>query len=213
MYNQNAHLTVLVGPSGAGKTHFARFMRDLSPRFTKIISSDAIRRRIQLEIHEEGGHYKDDKEAHTTQVFDDYYRQITHKLNYGSHVIADAPNMEVHNLQKLYDIAEEVDIADMHVIFIDRPVSMKHRDGSWRLKRRSRHGDGWIEHQHQFFWRNLGMLAAKLQELKVPYRHRIIPEYGMDQVVQHIFGAEGLTEDSFNLELEGQRSFEGAVRC
>ena len=121
-----AHLNVLVGPSGAGKTSFALdnvYFNTSTPEdhLKHYVCSDDIRQVLC-------GDFKD--QSRNDEVFAIYHKDIKNHLECGRIVYADATHLRAKDRKKLLDLLPEGVEATYHII--DRPLKDKIKTGGWR---------------------------------------------------------------------------------
>ena len=115
-------LIMLVGPSGAGKTHALNDIIKLEPRSTRyVVSSDALREEIT-------GDFRD--QSANDQVFTALHSIVKARINSGLNTIVDATNIRSRDRRAIRDLCPK----DTEIIYvvIDRPLADKHRDAGWR---------------------------------------------------------------------------------
>jgi len=111
-------LTLLVGPSGAGKTNY---ITNCGINFDAIVSSDVLREDLC-------GDFKD--QSKNDQVFAALHALVHTRINHGLDVIVDATNLRNRDRKSLRALCPEN--ASIHYIVINRPMEEKIRDGGWR---------------------------------------------------------------------------------
>lgn len=107
-------LTLMVGPSGAGKTHYARGL----PGY---ISSDDLRREYTGSIEDQ---------SRNADVFTALHRIAKARLSSGLPVCIDATNLRRRD--RLACVALAPYGASVSYVVIDRPLAHKIADGGWR---------------------------------------------------------------------------------
>lgn len=111
-------LIILVGPTAAGKGHFAS--KHFYPR--EVISTDAIR------IEFTGDPRRQDLDD---VVFDEYYRRIETRLRANQRVVADATHCRNKERRVVADIGHLMN-APVYYVVINRDGALKHKDAGWR---------------------------------------------------------------------------------
>lgn len=139
-----AHLHVMVGPSGAGKTHYAMRLADTldfhaSGNSLLYISTDQTRSMLC-------GDFED--QSRNDEVFEIYHADIRHNISMGRTVIADATNLIAKSRKNILKLLPEDCKVTYHII--DRPLEDKLRDDTWRHKIKM-DGKGLIETHHERF--------------------------------------------------------------
>jgi hypothetical protein len=116
-------LTVMVGPSGAGKTTWlqSEAARALGIHPTHVLSSDQIRGDLC-------GDFRD--QSKNDAVFEALHAQASARLSHGLPVVIDATNLRRKDRMGVAALACGGDVT---YVVIDRPMDEKRRDGGWRL--------------------------------------------------------------------------------
>lgn len=140
-------LTLLVGPSGAGKTTFVQgyqytFLDKYGVR-PLIVSSDRLRETLC-------GDFKD--QSRNDDVFKSCHLMIEAAIKGGIPVIFDATNIK--NKDRKAAVACCPIFYKVEYIVIDRPLETKLSDGDWRLDVNIK-GQNLIQHHHNVFQSNL----------------------------------------------------------
>jgi predicted kinase len=129
-------LTILVGPSGGGKSTYAA--ANYPP--ASIISTDTIRGELC-------GDFKD--QSRNDDVFEVVTRLVKARLNCGLSAVIDATHLRKKDRKKHVLLAPEG--VEVEYVVIDRPLAEKIHDGGWRNTIRSKDGLSLIErHARQF---------------------------------------------------------------
>lgn len=111
-------LVVLVGPSGAGKTHFAE--RNFEAR--EVVASDDIR------LAETGDIRRQDKNE---MVFEEFHRRIETKIRFGNRAVADSTNIRNKDRREVAEIGKSLGVPVVYVV-INRSMKQKFQTGGWR---------------------------------------------------------------------------------
>jgi len=115
-------LHIMVGPSGAGKTHFLLTLPRQTVKYPGVIlSSDAFRTEITGDIKDQSAN---------TQVFAAIHALVEARTKSGLTTFVDATNLHARDRRALRDRCGKDTKIFYHVI--DRPLAEKHRDGGWR---------------------------------------------------------------------------------
>jgi phosphoglycolate phosphatase-like HAD superfamily hydrolase len=124
-------LTVMVGPSGAGKTTWLQSdaARALGIHPAHVLSSDQIRADLC-------GDFRD--QTKNDAVFEALHAQARARLSHGLPVVIDATNLRRKDRMGVADLASGGDVT---YVVIDRPIEEKRRDGGWRLGLTSADGE------------------------------------------------------------------------
>lgn len=125
-------LTLMVGPSGAGKTTYAKGL----PGY---ISSDELRAEYTGDIRDQ---------SRNEDVFTALHRIAKARLDSGLPVCVDATNLRRRD--RLACVALAPIGARISYVVIDRPLATKHRDAGWRANVEVA-GDPLVEYHHQRF--------------------------------------------------------------
>ena len=112
-------LVVLIGPTAAGKSHFA----GVNFNSGEVVSTDAIR------IEFTGDLGRQDK---NDEVFEEFHRRIEVKIRVGQRVIADATNIRNKDRRMVAEIGKMLNVPVTYVV-INRPVKTKFQQGGYRL--------------------------------------------------------------------------------
>lgn len=137
-------LIVLVGPSGAGKTHYASWHLLTH----QIVSSDLLRAEIC-------GDFKD--QSKNDQVFAALHAIVKARITNGLDTVVDATNIRRKDRTTLLDLVPFNTKIEYHVI--DRPMAEKQRDAGWRAEVVSK-GQPLIERHAEVFKNNLPMILT-----------------------------------------------------
>ena len=113
-------LTVMIGPTGAGKTTHAKRHHSGD----QIVSSDEIRIEKFGSLTIEGPQ---------DAIFDEARRRVVDKLSKGESVVFDATNLRARDRLAVVDLAP-VDLEVVYVV-IDRPIESKLLLGGWRSEK------------------------------------------------------------------------------
>lgn len=113
-------LTLLIGPSGGGKTNLCMYNFG-SLNESQILSSDRLR-------HLLCGDFKD--QSKNSQVFSAMHVLAKARLQHGLDVVIDATNIRDKDRKQFLDLAPPDCIIDY--IVVNRPMEDKIRDGGWR---------------------------------------------------------------------------------
>jgi predicted kinase len=113
-------LTVMVGPTGAGKSRHVRRHHS----FDQIVSSDEIRKEKYGTLDVQGSQ---------DEIFIEAHRRVYAKLSKGESVVFDATNLRSRDRLAVVDLAP-VDIKVAYVV-VDRPLDEKLAQGEWRLQK------------------------------------------------------------------------------
>jgi predicted kinase len=110
-------LVLLVGPSGAGKTTYARRHYGAD----EIVSSDALREELYGALHVSGSQER---------VFAEVHKRVQDRLSRGDTVVVDATNLRQRDRLAIVDLAP----TDIQVVYevIDRPIETKLAHGGAR---------------------------------------------------------------------------------
>jgi predicted kinase len=134
-------LTVLVGPSGAGKTTWIQEYKDEYP--SNVISSDDIRQMLCGDFADQS---KNDK------VFEAMHEIAHTKLKHGLPVTLDATHLKnADRIKAAKLVAPEIPV---RYVVLNRTLEEKKRDGGWR-NGVSVKGKTLIEHHDQVFKSNI----------------------------------------------------------
>lgn len=136
-------LTMMVGPSGAGKTTWLTIAEP-----EQIVSSDKIRETLCED-------FKD--QSKNKQVFAALHAIVKTRIEHGLHTIVDATNLRNKDRRAIRDLVP--DDCKIEYIVIDRPLKDKLRDGGWRLGVNIK-GKNLIEYHHDIFQSNLKAIMA-----------------------------------------------------
>ena len=114
-------LTLMIGPSGAGKTYFLK--NKLLSRFSyeDTVSSDEIRAKICGDSRDR---------SRDKQVFNAMHNLIKARIEAGFDCIVDATNLRDKDRRAIRDLVPAN--CKIEYIVIDRPMEEKVRDGGWR---------------------------------------------------------------------------------
>lgn len=116
-------LTIMVGPSGAGKTTWLKSdaASALGIHPSHVLSSDQIRGDLC-------GDFRD--QTKNDAVFEALHAQARTRLAHGLPVVVDATNLRRKDRMNVADLASGGDVT---YVVIDRSMDDKRRDGGWRL--------------------------------------------------------------------------------
>lgn len=118
-------LTIMVGPSGAGKTTWLRsthaLYRGIEPRH--IISSDEIREDLCGDFR---------SQERNEEVFGALHAIVKTRLERGLPAVVDATNLRRKDRMAVAALAPEG--GQVRYIVIDRPIEEKYRDAGWRAE-------------------------------------------------------------------------------
>jgi predicted kinase len=135
-------LTLMVGPSGAGKTTFTKAMTDAGA--TEIVSTDDVRAYMT-------GSFKD--QSKNDAVFAYVKDRVLMNMRYGVPTVIDATHL--HRKDRLAHVSLAQAGTKVQYIVVDRPLADKKRDGGWRLDVKFQQADGsvidLIDKHHQTF--------------------------------------------------------------
>lgn len=144
-------LTIMVGPSGAGKTTWLKSdaARDAGIRPAHIISSDQIREDLC------GDFRSQDRNA---DVFAALHAIVKTRLSHGLPAVVDATNLRNKDRTAVVDLTP----GPVRYIVIDRPLEEKRRDAGWRAEIRGKDGKSFdlIAKHAQIFASNLRDILA-----------------------------------------------------
>ena len=141
-------LTIMVGPSGAGKTTYLNSIS--GPMAQSIISSDTIR-------HELCGDFKD--QSKNDAVFAAFHELATVRLRRGLPVILDATHLKRQDRLKSAKLVPPT--VPVRYLVIDRPLKDKLATAGWRAAV-SVKGKPLVEHHDQIFKSNILMVMIFL---------------------------------------------------
>lgn len=113
-------LTLMVGPSGAGKT---TYLRNLGVDESSIVSSDRIRAELC-------GDFKD--QTKNDKVFKALHAIVKTRIEHGIPAIVDATN--IRNKDRLEIVKLAGDVGAVRYIVIDRPMAEKRATAGWRAE-------------------------------------------------------------------------------
>ena len=111
-------LVVLVGPSGAGKSHLIG--EHFQPR--EVVSSDALREELT------GDPMRHDKD---NDVWNEFRRRITAKINAGQRVVADATHLRNAERKQTVMVGKDLGVPVIYMV-VNRPMNVKYNHGGWR---------------------------------------------------------------------------------
>ncbi len=124
-------LTIMVGPSGAGKTTWLRsthaLFRGIEPRH--VISSDEIREDLCGDFR---------SQDRNNEVFATLHAIIKTRLAHGLPAVCDATNLRRKDRMSVAALAPEG--GKVRYIVIDRPMEDKYRDAGWRAEVKDKDG-------------------------------------------------------------------------
>lgn len=120
-YPTTARLTLMVGPSGAGKTSWIRSMRALQHgiEVSHVVSSDQIRSDLL-------GDFRD--QSANARVFEVLHKLVKSRLRLGLPTVVDSTNIRNKDRTSLATMCN----VPVSYIVINRPMEDKRRDGGWR---------------------------------------------------------------------------------
>lgn len=147
-FGNNPLLTMMIGPSGSGKSSF---LDDTIER-GGVVSSDVIRQELC-------GDFKD--QTRNAEVFQVLHEMVELRLRRGMPTIVDATNLKRPDRMAFHEIVKRVDptIGILYVI-INRPMEDKIRDAGWRKDIKVKDGRSLIEYHEQVFKSNLKDILA-----------------------------------------------------
>lgn len=117
-------LTLLVGPSGAGKDHYlANYPQDKRHAMGNVVSSDVLRASLC------GGNFKD--QSKNDEVFAALHAITATRIKHGLDTTVNATNLKRKDRLAVVNACPVG--TPVTYIVIDRPLEEKLRDGGWRL--------------------------------------------------------------------------------
>lgn len=138
-------LTLMVGPSGAGKTTLAH---EMFPAHT-IISSDQTRAEIC-------GDFKD--QSQNKRVHQAMREQAKARLRHGQPVVIDATNIKRKDRMRFVDMAPKGTV--VRYVLVDRPLEDKLKTAGWRHEVVFADGDCLVTRCHKQFQNALKLLLS-----------------------------------------------------
>lgn len=146
-------LTIMVGPSGAGKTTWlaSDAARDLGIKPSHVISSDQIREDLCGDFR---------SQERNDDVFAALHAQVKARLAHGLPTVVDATNLRRKDRMAVAALAPEG--GAVRYVVIDRPLPDKRRDAGWRGELKDRDGNPFdlIAKHAQTFTSQLGDILA-----------------------------------------------------
>ena len=144
-------LTLLIGPSGGGKTTYAleNFDRDI------MVSSDRIRAELC-------GDFRD--QSKNNQVFHALHSIVRARLYSGLDTVVDATNLKNKDRKAILDNAPAN--AKIEYLVIDRPMAEKKETAGWRADVIA-HGKDLLSYHAEVFANNLKMILAGDNDTRV----------------------------------------------
>lgn len=133
-------LTLLIGPSGAGKNHFVANRFDYQGH---VVSTDSLREEICSDFRDQSAN---------EQVFDALKAIVKARIENGLDVVVNATNIRNRDRRALRDIVSPNTY--ITYIVIDRPLEEKLKDGGWRLDVNIK-GKNLVEYHDNVFKSNL----------------------------------------------------------
>jgi predicted kinase len=120
---KQGHLTVMIGPSGAGKTSWLRGdkARELGIHQEQVVSSDAIRRDLCGDIRDQ---------SRNNEVFSAFHSIIRTRLTHGLPTVADATNIRRRDRLAVVDLARPD--TPVRYVIVNRPMEEKRETAGWR---------------------------------------------------------------------------------
>ena len=119
------HLSMMIGPAGAGKTSFALksffFQADMAWPRSAYISSDELRQEFT-------GDFRD--QSVNEAVFSAFHLLIKARVTAGLNTVADATHLRAQDRRAIRNLCPANTSIHYHVM--DRPLEEKHRDAGWR---------------------------------------------------------------------------------
>lgn len=113
-------LTLMVGPSGGGKTYWLK-ANGYYDQSGLVISSDVVRQQLC-------GDFRD--QSKNDLVFSYMLDHYTTRLKYGLHTIIDATNLKKKDRMNFVNLLPKG--AKGEYLIVNRPMEQKYKDGGWR---------------------------------------------------------------------------------
>jgi predicted kinase len=148
----NPALVVVSGLPGTGKSYFSRMLAKRLP--SVIVESDALRKRLFSSPSHSA------VESH--RLFDACHRLIEELLNGGITVILDATNLVEHHRERLYHIAERLQVK-LIIVQVEAPQELV------RQRLQTRLDDAKLEDNSEADWSVYQKMRASAQKIRRNY--------------------------------------------